>query len=205
MMGGLHREQSYGRKILTSSPLKRYSCTPRSVWNSFGRALASQCGLCQFQSTRVAAGNPERPGRVVPRQPGGDQVRARRALRAPSRRAGSPVPSGIRDRETEQDREALWPLSAEEHYIGVDVEVDGPVPGLHSMLSLGASAYNAWGQRVGKFLANLETLPDATTDVLTMAWWKAQPEAWKRAGECHAATAASGKSPITRRNSGHRA
>ena len=71
----------------------------------------------------------------------------------------------------------------EERYISVDVEADGPVPGLHSMLSLGAAAYNAWGQRVGKFSANLETLPDATTDDRTMAWWKGQPEAWKRARE----------------------
>ena len=86
-------------------------------------------------------------------------------------------------REAEQDREALWPLSAEERYISVDIEADGPVPGLHSMLSLGAVAHNAWGQRVGKFSANLETLPDATTDDRTMAWWKAQPEAWKRARE----------------------
>ena len=86
-------------------------------------------------------------------------------------------------RETEQDREALWPLSPEERYISVDVEADGPVPGLHSMLSLGAAAYNVWGQHVGKFSANLETLPDATTDDRTMAWWKGQPEAWKRARE----------------------
>ena len=86
-------------------------------------------------------------------------------------------------RETEADREALWPLSPEERYISVDIEADGPVPGPHSMLSLGAAAYNAWGQQVGKFSANLETLPDATTDDGTMAWWEGQPEAWKRARE----------------------
>ena len=86
-------------------------------------------------------------------------------------------------RGTEEDRETLWPLSAEERYISVDVEADGPVPGLHSMLSLGAAAYNARGQRIGKFSANLETLPDGTTDDRTMAWWKTQPEAWKRVRE----------------------
>lgn len=86
-------------------------------------------------------------------------------------------------RETAEDREALWPLSAEERYISVDVEADGPVPGLHSMLSLGAAAYHASGQRVGTFSANLETLPEATTDDRTMVWWKSQPEAWKRARE----------------------
>ena len=86
-------------------------------------------------------------------------------------------------RETQEDREALWPLSAHERYISVDVETDGPVPGLHSMLSLGAAAYNAWGQRIGRFSANLETLPDADTDDRTMAWWAGQPEAWNRARE----------------------
>ena len=52
--------------------------------------------------------------------------------------------------ETQEDREALWPLSATERYISVDVEMDGPVPGLHSMLCLGAAAYNPWGQQIGK-------------------------------------------------------
>ena len=86
-------------------------------------------------------------------------------------------------RETEQDREALWPLSAQERYISVDVETDGPAPGLHSMLSLGAAAYDAWGQRIGRFSANLEALPDATTDDRTMAWWAGRREAWSRARE----------------------
>ena len=54
--------------------------------------------------------------------------------------------------ETHEEREALWPLSSEERYISVDVETDGPAPGIHSMLSIGAAAYNAWGQRVGKVL-----------------------------------------------------
>ena len=84
---------------------------------------------------------------------------------------------------THEEREALWPLSPEERYIRIDVETDGPVPGMHSMLSIGAAAYNAWGQRVGKFSANLETLPDAITDDRTMAWWESQGDAWTRARE----------------------
>ena len=70
------------------------------------------------------------------------------------------------------ERPTLWPLSAEERYISVDVETDRPAPGLHSMLSLRAAAYNTRRQRTAKFSANLETLPDATTDDRTMAWWK---------------------------------
>ena len=84
-------------------------------------------------------------------------------------------------RESEEDREAPWPLLAEERYLSVDVEMDGPVPGLDSRLSLGAAAYNARGQRIGRFSANLETLPDATTDDRTMAWWEGQPQTWNRA------------------------
>ena len=86
-------------------------------------------------------------------------------------------------RDGQEDREALWPLSAQERDISVDVEADRPVPGLRSMLILGTAAYNAWGQRVGKVSANLETLPDATTDDGAMAWWSGQPESWKRARE----------------------
>ena len=113
--------------------------------------------------------------------------------------AGNPEPIGERIRSsfygetvvgkkrwrgaTHEEREALWPLSPEERYISIDVETDGPVPGMHSMLSIGAAAYNAWGQRVGKFSANLETLPDAITDDRTMAWWESQGDAWTRARE----------------------
>ena len=46
-------------------------------------------------------------------------------------------------RDGQENREAPWPLFAEERYISVDVDMDGPVHGRHSMLSLGASTCNA--------------------------------------------------------------
>jgi hypothetical protein len=46
------------------------------------------------------------------------------------------------------------------------------------MLSFGSAAYHADKTLVATFSANLETLPGATPDPHTMAWWRTQPEAW---------------------------
>ena len=64
-------------------------------------------------------------------------------------------------------------------YVSTDVEADGPVPGLNSMLSFGSAAFLADKTLVGTFSANLETLPEATSDPQTMEWWKTKPAAWK--------------------------
>lgn len=66
-----------------------------------------------------------------------------------------------------------------EIYISTDVETDGPIPGPHSMLSLGSAAYQADKTLVSTFEVNLETLPDATGHPDTMAWWQKHPKAWK--------------------------
>ena len=65
-----------------------------------------------------------------------------------------------------------------EIYVSTDVETDGPVPGLNSMLSFGSAAYLADKTLVTTFEANLETLPEAQPNPETMAWWKTQEEAW---------------------------
>lgn len=65
-----------------------------------------------------------------------------------------------------------------ELYISTDVETDGPIPGPHSMLSIGSAAYTADKQILSTFSANLETLPDASAHPKTAAWWATQPEAW---------------------------
>jgi len=65
-----------------------------------------------------------------------------------------------------------------EIYISCDVEADGKIPGLSSMLSFGAAAYSLPKTLVSTFSANLELLPGATPDPETMAWWQTQPEAW---------------------------
>jgi len=66
-----------------------------------------------------------------------------------------------------------------EIYVSTDVETDGPVPGLNSMLSFGSAAFLADKTLVGTFSANLELLPEAASDPVTMAWWKTKPEAWE--------------------------
>lgn len=65
-----------------------------------------------------------------------------------------------------------------EVYISTDVETDGPIPGVNSMLSVASAAFRADKTMLGTFSANLETLDGATGDPRTMEWWKGQPEAW---------------------------
>jgi hypothetical protein len=65
-----------------------------------------------------------------------------------------------------------------ELYISTDVETDGPIPGPHSLLSIGAAAYTADKVLLGKFSLNLEALPGAQPHPKTAAWWLTQPEAW---------------------------
>jgi hypothetical protein len=63
-------------------------------------------------------------------------------------------------------------------YVSTDIEADGPIPGVYSMLSFGSAAFTADKKLVGTFSANLETLPEAITHPETMEWWKGQPQAW---------------------------
>ena len=65
-----------------------------------------------------------------------------------------------------------------EIYVSTDVEVDGPIPGPHSMLSFGSAAYLADKTLVSTFTANLELLPGAAGNPETMAWWAERPDAW---------------------------
>jgi hypothetical protein len=66
-----------------------------------------------------------------------------------------------------------------EIYVSTDIETDGPVPGLNSMFSFGSAAYLADKTLLQTFSANLETLPEASGNPETMAWWQTQPEAWE--------------------------
>jgi hypothetical protein len=66
-----------------------------------------------------------------------------------------------------------------EIYVSTDVETDGPVPGLNSMLSFASAALLPDKTLLGTFSANLTTLAGASSDAATMAWWETKPEAWK--------------------------
>lgn len=72
-------------------------------------------------------------------------------------------------------------LRGPEIYVSTDVEVDGPIPGPHSMLSFASAAFDANKQLLGTFAANLDLLPGATAHPDTVAWWQQRPEAWAAA------------------------
>lgn len=77
---------------------------------------------------------------------------------------------------------------AKEIYVSVDIECDGPCPGMHSMLSIGAvalDAENGIGTEaiIGKFTANLDTLPGARPDPETMKWWSQNKAAYEKCRE----------------------
>ena len=75
--------------------------------------------------------------------------------------------------------------SYREVFVSIDIETTGPVPGLYSMISLGAAAFTASGGLVpvSTFQANLKELPGAERDDETMDWWANHVEAWEEARE----------------------
>ena len=72
-------------------------------------------------------------------------------------------------------------MPKKELFVSVDIEADGRIPGRSSMLSFGSAAFTLEKELVACFSANLETLPGATGDPDTLAWWKKFPEAWAAA------------------------
>lgn len=70
-----------------------------------------------------------------------------------------------------------------EVYVSTDIESNGPIPGPHSMLSLGSAAYSGDGVLLTTFSANLEELAGATGHPATMSWWQGFPEAWAKGRE----------------------
>jgi len=70
-----------------------------------------------------------------------------------------------------------------ELYVSCDVETDGPIPGPHSMLSLGAACFvvdraaRSYA-KTAEFSCNFEPIEGASGFPDTMRWWATQPEAW---------------------------
>ena len=56
-------------------------------------------------------------------------------------------------------------------YVVCDIEADGPIPGPHSMISLGAVAVNKEGQRFGECEINFLSLDSAKPHPITMKWF----------------------------------
>lgn len=68
-------------------------------------------------------------------------------------------------------------------YVSLDVETNGPAPGLHSMLSFGVAAFLEDGTMVDTFTRNLFEDTGAGRDEDTMRWWAKQPDAWAKVQE----------------------
>jgi hypothetical protein len=67
-----------------------------------------------------------------------------------------------------------------EVYVSIDIETDGPIPGVNSMLSLGAVAIQD-GLEIGGWYGNFEPLPGAVRDEDTTAFWAEHMDAYTEA------------------------
>lgn len=56
-------------------------------------------------------------------------------------------------------------------YFSIDIETDGPCPGLNSILSLGCVAFDEQGNNLDTYYVNLDLLPEANPDPKTMDFW----------------------------------
>lgn len=68
-------------------------------------------------------------------------------------------------------------LNDNQIYVIVDIEADGPTPGLFSMLSIGAVATTKDAE-VSRYYHKILPLKEAGQNPNTMNWWKTQSEAW---------------------------
>lgn len=63
-------------------------------------------------------------------------------------------------------------------YVCVDIEADGCVPGIYSMLSIAAVATDA-KKDISEFYRTIQPCKDAKQDPDTIEWWSKHPEAWE--------------------------
>lgn len=70
-------------------------------------------------------------------------------------------------------------MSRTELYVSTDIEANGPIPGIYSMLSLGSCLFDENGQELSSFSANLELLDGAAEHPDTSQFWKENPEAYQ--------------------------
>lgn len=65
-------------------------------------------------------------------------------------------------------------------YLVTDIEADGPVPALHSMISLASVACDEDGEILGEFAENLLPLDGACPHPETMKFWATKPDVWQQ-------------------------
>ncbi len=67
-----------------------------------------------------------------------------------------------------------------EIFVSTDIETDGFIPAINSMLSFGSVAFDGNAQVLDTYTANLQTLPEGEQNPVTMEWWEQFPEAWAK-------------------------
>jgi DNA polymerase III alpha subunit (gram-positive type) len=63
-------------------------------------------------------------------------------------------------------------------YISIDLETTGPLPGVNTLLSLGAAAFTLEDGMLDTYEVNFEVLPGDRNDRETMEFWGKWPEAY---------------------------
>lgn len=71
----------------------------------------------------------------------------------------------------------------QEILVSINGEFTGPIPGDHSLISLGAVAYTYSKTEISRFKVNMEELSRSSRDPATMEWWRKHPKAWQLATE----------------------
>lgn len=69
-------------------------------------------------------------------------------------------------------------MTYKEIYISTDIEADGPIPAIYSMMSFGSAAYDQDGNLLDTFSRNLLPYPGAIQDPDTMLFWKRNADAY---------------------------
>lgn len=72
-------------------------------------------------------------------------------------------------------------MSKPEVYFSIDIETDGPAPGVNSMLSLGAAVFTPTAGEIATWYQKIEPLPGAIRNEHTMDFWRENQDAWKEA------------------------
>ena len=57
-------------------------------------------------------------------------------------------------------------------YFSVDIETDGPLPGINSLLSIGAVVMDKDGNELGHWYSNFDLIPNGVENPDTMLFWK---------------------------------
>ena len=65
-----------------------------------------------------------------------------------------------------------------EIYICTSIEIDGPIPGPHSIRSLGSAAFDRNGELLSSFSVNLQRLRGARPHPEILARWRSMRDAW---------------------------